>query len=426
MKKIIIKIISSVLVFAMTAVFIANLAPYNTFETEAANITQADIQKLKDKIAANDAKIKQTNDKINKLSGDISNYLKTVEELQTKIANLESNIFDTKTLIEKYEQLIDETEDKIYERENQINSKYDDFLEIIKKNFEEGNKSYLEILFDSEGLSDFLSRADRLGAIITYEQTVLSNLEKEIEGLKDLTVTLENAKKETVELGAYQASAENELQKSLNEAESQLKKLQSDKAALEKVQKQAAADDKTLDKQLEEMLKKYQEQQAAEANAKLLWPVDAKYRRISSKYGWRNLWGEKDFHLGIDIVGARKGEIAGANVYASAAGTVITAKYHNSYGYYILIDHGNTISTLYAHCSKLLVKAGQKVSRGQVIAYVGLTGNTSGYHLHYEVRKNGSTTDPLAKNGNSKESWLVMLNSGSYVDPIKNGLLTFD
>jgi murein DD-endopeptidase MepM/ murein hydrolase activator NlpD len=178
--------------------------------------------------------------------------------------------------------------------------------------------------------------------------------------------------------------------------------------------------------ELEEMLKKYQEQQAAEANAKLLWPVDAKYRRISSKYGWRNLWGEKDFHLGIDIVGARKGEIAGANVYASAAGTVITAKYHNSYGYYILIDHGNTISTLYAHCSKLLVKAGQKVSRGQVIAYVGLTGNTSGYHLHYEVRKNGSTTDPLAKNGNSKESWLVMLNSGSYVDPIKNGLLTFD
>lgn len=426
MKKLTLKIISSVLVFAMSAIFMANLVPYNTLETEAANITQADIQKLKDKIAANDEKIKQTNDKINKLSGDITNYLKTVEELQNKISNLESNISDTKTLIAKYEVLISETEDKIFEKENQINAKYDDFLDIIRKNFEEGSKSYLEILFDSEGLSDFLSRADRLGAIITYEQTVLSSLEKEIEGLRDLTVTLENAKNDTVELGKYQSSAEDELQKSLTEAQTQLNRLQKDQAALKKVQQQAAADDKTLDKQLSEMLKKYQEQQAAEANAKLLWPVDAKYRRISSPYGWRWLWGEKDFHLGIDIVGARRGEIAGANVYASAAGTVVTAKYHNSYGYYVLIDHGNTISTLYAHCSKLLVKAGQKVSRGQVIGYVGLTGNTSGYHLHYEVRKNGSTTDPLAKNGNSKESWLVILNNGSYVDPIKNGLLTID
>ena len=224
----------------------------------------------------------------------------------------------------------------------------------------------------------------------------------------------------------YQSSAESELRKSLSEAEAQLKKLQSDEAALKKVQQQAAAYDKTLDKELEETLKKYQEQQEAETNAKLLWPVDPVNKRISSPYGWRMLWGEKDFHLGIDIVGPKKGSIAGANIYASADGTVLTAKYNNSYGYYILIDHGNKISTLYAHCSRLLVKVGDRVERGQVIAYVGLTGNTNGYHLHYEVRVNGSTTDPLAKNGNSKESWLVMMHNGKYVDPVQNKLLTYD
>ena len=426
MKKIAIKSIAFMLVFSFVAFFMANLAPYNVFEADAANITQADIQKIRDKITANENKIKQNEAKLKSLANDIANYLDIVEELQNKISNLEGTISDTKELIIKYDELISQTKVQIYERENHINAKYDDFLEIIRKNFENGNQSYLEILFDSKGFADFLSRADRLGSIISYEETVLVSLEKEIEDLMYLKETLDKAKQETITLENYQSNAENELSKSLKEAEAQLTKLNNDQAALKKVQQQAAAYDKQLDKELEEALKKFQEQQTADTNAKLLWPVDPVNKRISSPYGWRNLWGEKDFHLGIDIVGPRKGSIAGANIYASADGTVITAKYNNSYGYYVLIDHGNKISTLYAHCSKLLVKAGDRVERGQVIGYVGLTGNTNGYHLHFEVRYSGSTTDPLAKNGNVNESWLVMMHNGKYVDPVKNKLLTYD
>ncbi len=426
MKRIAIKSIAFILVFSFVAIFVANLAPYNVFEADAARITQADIQKIKDKIKANENKIKQNEAKLNTLASNIENYLDIIEELQNKISNLEDTISDTKELILKYEELIAQTEIQIYERENHINAKYDDFLEIIKKNFEDGNQSYLEILFESKGFADFLSRADRLGSIISYEQMVLASLEKEIEDLKNLTATLNDAKKETVNLENYHSNAENELTKSLNEAEAQLEKLQNDQAALKKVQQQAANLDKQLDKELEEALKKYQDQQTADVNAKLLWPVDPVNKRISSPYGWRILWGEKDFHLGIDIVGPKKGSIAGANIYASADGTVITAKYNNSYGYYILIDHGNKISTLYAHCSKLLVKVGDRVERGQVIAYVGLTGNTNGYHLHYEVRYSGSTTNPLDKDGSASESWLVMMHNGQYVDPVKNKLLRYD
>ena len=95
----------------------------------------------------------------------------------------------------------------------------------------------------------------------------------------------------------------------------------------------------------------------------------------------------QDFHTGIDI-----GAAYGTNILAANSGKVITAAYHWAYGYYVMIDHGGGIVTLYAHSSKLLVTVGQMVSRGQVIALVGSTGMSTGAHLHFEVRTNRNGT----------------------------------
>lgn len=423
MKSKIFRCISTFLAFSLIAAFMATTVPYNSFDADAANVTQADIQKIKDKISANEKKIESNNKKIDSLKNDISNYLEIVEQLEYKISSLENNISDTKDLISKYELLIDQTQTQICEKEDQIATKYESFFEILRLSYEDGTQNYLEILFDSENLVDFLSRVDRLGAIISYEQTVLSELENEITDLNSMKATLEDAKNETVELSTSQEKSEKELQESLKEAEAQLKKLNKDKAALEKVQKEAAALDKELDKELEALIKKYQEQQQADANAKLLWPVDSYNKRISSPFGWRTIWGERDYHTGIDIVGPKSGSIAGDNIYASADGTVLISKYNSSYGNYIVIDHGNTISTCYAHLTKRKVSAGDKVKRGQVIGTVGTTGSSTGYHLHYEVRVNGAKTDPLHKNGSKTESWMVINYNGKYVDPVKNGIL---
>lgn len=120
------------------------------------------------------------------------------------------------------------------------------------------------------------------------------------------------------------------------------------------------------------------------------WPLDiyASYS-VSSEFGWRYLYGIKDFHYGIDLSCA-----AGTNVYAFASGTVIKAEYHWSYGNYVLIDHGGGISTRYAHMSECAVYEGQYVSAGQLVGHVGLTGTTTGYHLHFEVREDGNVVDP--------------------------------
>ncbi|MDY5100390.1 MAG: M23 family metallopeptidase, partial [Oscillospiraceae bacterium] len=120
------------------------------------------------------------------------------------------------------------------------------------------------------------------------------------------------------------------------------------------------------------------------------WPVDCYL--ITSEYGYRihPIQNVTKFHAGVDI-GAQSGQ----SIYASAAGTVAVSTYNDSYGNYVLINHGGGNATLYAHMSSTAVTAGQYVSQGQVIGYVGSTGWSSGPHLHFEIRLNGSTVNPL-------------------------------
>ena len=123
------------------------------------------------------------------------------------------------------------------------------------------------------------------------------------------------------------------------------------------------------------------------------WPVPG-YSNISSGYGWRTLYGKADFHTGIDISGGGR-VIYGAGVAASLSGTVQTTVYGSrGYGYYIIVDHGGNNKTLYGHLSAIYVTPGQTVIQGDTIGAVGSTGNSTGPHLHFEIRQNGQKVDP--------------------------------
>lgn len=126
------------------------------------------------------------------------------------------------------------------------------------------------------------------------------------------------------------------------------------------------------------------------SGGQLNWPLEPGTAYfISSEQGWRDLYGMSDYHLGLDIACDN-----GTPVHAAEGGTVLKSESHPSYGEYVLIDHGNGISTLYAHMSSRNVSAGDPVYSGQVIGWVGLTGNTYGYHLHFEVRESGTVVNP--------------------------------
>jgi murein DD-endopeptidase MepM/ murein hydrolase activator NlpD len=119
------------------------------------------------------------------------------------------------------------------------------------------------------------------------------------------------------------------------------------------------------------------------SSAGFIWPVDG---TVVSGYGWR--WGR--MHEGIDIAAS-----TGTPIWAAAAGSVIYAGWLGGYGNLVVVDHGNGLATAYAHASSILVSVGQSVSQGETVSLVGSTGNSSGPHLHFEVRVNGSAVDPL-------------------------------
>ena len=114
-----------------------------------------------------------------------------------------------------------------------------------------------------------------------------------------------------------------------------------------------------------------------------IWPVNG---AVVSGFGWRG----SRMHEGIDISAS-----SGTPIWAAAAGTVIWSGWRGGYGNAVVIDHGNGLATLYAHSSALLVSVGQSVEQGETVALVGTTGNSSGPHLHFEVRVNGTAVDPL-------------------------------
>lgn len=128
---------------------------------------------------------------------------------------------------------------------------------------------------------------------------------------------------------------------------------------------------------------------SGQSSGSLMWPVPSVHS-ITSYFAWR--WGT--MHWGIDIAGHGGGQ----TIVAADGGTVttaVTSGWGDGYGHYVVINHGNGIETLYAHCSTVLVQSGQKVSKGQPIAYIGSTGDSTGYHCHFEVHAYGTKVNPL-------------------------------
>ena len=124
---------------------------------------------------------------------------------------------------------------------------------------------------------------------------------------------------------------------------------------------------------------------------KVTWKVPIKYTAFTSPYGWRThpIYGTKKFHYGVDLAAP-----TGTPIYATRSGTVDTAAFHSSMGYYVQINHGDGYKSIYMHMTRYTVKAGQHVGQGEVIGYCGSTGASTGPHLHFGISKNGSYVNP--------------------------------
>ena len=283
------------------------------------------------------------------------------------------------------------------------------FTKRVRDIYMHGQLSYLDVVLGAKDFSDFSNRLELLRRIIDADITLISDIRKERAAIETAKQELETQRARQAQLRDQAAAKRDEIESRRKEQQAILYQAQNDKAVAE----QAYNEYQQSSQAIAEMLRQRAADRAAQAAAAaaqassgggggsdyyqpvsgsgaMIWPVNGV---VTSPYGYRThpIFGTTIYHSGIDIGGDY-----GTPVHAADGGVVVEAGWISGYGYAVIIDHGNGLSTLYGHNQELAVSEGQSVSQGQVIAYAGSTGNSTGPHVHFEVRANGDPVDPSA------------------------------
>ena len=283
------------------------------------------------------------------------------------------------------------------------------FTKRVRDIYMHGQLSYLDVVLGAKDFSDFSNRLELLRRIIDADITLISDIRQERAAIETAKQELETQRARQAQLRDQAAAKRDEIESRRKEQQAILYQAQNDKAVAE----QAYNEYQQSSQAIAEMLRQRAADRAAQAAAAaaqassgggggsdyyqpvsgsgaMIWPVNGV---VTSPYGYRThpIFGTTIYHSGIDI-----GVDYGTPVHAADGGVVVEAGWISGYGYAVIIDHGNGLSTLYGHNQELAVSEGQSVSQGQVIAYAGSTGNSTGPHVHFEVRANGDPVDPSA------------------------------
>ena len=295
--------------------------------------------------------------------------------------------------VELYTSLVEQKKlevDSALERENEQLANYRRHVRAMEEN---GSFTWLAIIFGSKSLGELLSNIDMVGEIMeadrrSYEQYTAAREESErVQAEYEEMLTELDAKQ--AELEAEKAELEAEIEEAEQLIVELEEQLETDRAAYE----EQLAKEQALESEIQSMIAELERQEAANSivsTGTYIWPLPG--YSPGSAYGWRihPIWGDMRFHAGEDI-----GAPSGTPILAADSGVAtVIPNNGNGYGNYIIINHGGGRTTLYAHMSAFAVSNGQSVTQGQTIGYVGSTGNSTGPHLHFEVRVNGATTDP--------------------------------
>lgn len=403
---------------------VGSLAFYSVFAapdaSKYANNTQ--VQEYQSKISALQDEQDALKDRLSDVRNERYTAQQQANDISALIANTNEMIATTEMLIDDIRtRIVDKTiqisqvEEEISKKEDEIEETKNQFLEIVRAQYIYGSPTIIEVIYDSDGITDMLSKVQYMGSVMDYATKLLDKYEVQKDELEVMHNDLTTAKEELEAEEQLLVEYEEELIAQKSELEYQ-KGLQDDIVeALLMTEEEILADyEKAIAAEKEEnaRLERLLEKLAAESTGSYVggaldWPVSKSIKYISSYYGNRTYYymGRKvsDFHMGIDIPAA-----VGTDIYAAQSGKVILASSHYSYGNYMIIDHGGGITTLYAHCTKLLKGVGTYVEKGEHIAEMGSTGNSTGSHLHFEVRVNGKHTNPLGSSGSPTGSaWIV-------------------
>ncbi|MBR3396006.1 MAG: peptidoglycan DD-metalloendopeptidase family protein [Firmicutes bacterium] len=319
---------------------------------------------------------------------------KNLEDVQAEIRSLDQKIYASQVELQELTKDLNKTKEDIAaaleeleQLQKDIEKQNDDLNARLRSMYKNGDVGMLSVLFGSSSMSDFMTNMDMVERVYNADAELLEGLEDQYDVVDEQKNKLQALKDQLIVQQEAVSAKKAALEEDKAEVEQKRKDVQAD---VDSLAAQYAAVKKEADN-LTGTIKVLQSANTQYIGGAMCWPSQAS-TRITSPFGWRYLalLGGRNYHTGVDI-----GAAGGTNILAANSGKVIKAGWNNSYGYMVMIDHGGGIVTLYAHSSKLLVKTGDVVARGQAIALIGSTGQSTGNHLHFEVRVNGAYQNPL-------------------------------
>lgn len=372
-------------------------------------VNATSISDLKEQKEQKESKKEEAEAVLAQLQGEQKSILDAIAELDKQVEAYTNEITELEAQQTQLEADIETKQAELTVAQKQEQEQYAAMKERIKYSYENGNPSYLDVLFSTSDISDIVNQSEYAEQIYSYDKNMFDDLVATREKIAETKEGLENdlAEVEDIKLEVEDNKAAVEVmiegkqvqvanyEASIGDYQSTIAELEAD---IEATNQAIASAEAAYQEQL-------RQQQAAAGNTSaapsdvqinytggsLQWPVSTG-GSITSYFGRRESPGGigSRNHQGLDI-----GCPTGTPIVACEAGTVIAASYSSSMGNYVTIAHSATMTTTYMHNSSLCVSVGQTVSRGEVIALAGSTGNSTGPHCHLGLRINGSYVDPL-------------------------------
>lgn len=356
-------------------------------------------------LQANADSIQERKQKASQLESQKSQAQTEANQLAQELNTVLTEMQQTQENIKIKEDEISQKEDELMYAQIDANNQYESMKKRIKYMYENGNTQFIEILFESKSIGDFLNNAEYITQISEYDRQMLLEFQQIVKDIEEQQKALEEERAQLETLQDQLIQEQQKVSALLNDKNIEISNLEKeigDNAAKLKELEAAAAEALRVQREAEEARKNQASQGGGSASytpgpsytppagtGQLSNPCPAAY--ISSEFGYRKSPGGigSTNHKGRDYAAA-----TGTPIYAAAAGVVTTVSYSGARGNYIVVNHGNGLATLYQHCSAIYASVGQSVSQGTNIAAVGSTGYSTGPHLHFEVHVNGVPVDP--------------------------------
>lgn len=347
---------------------------------------------------------------VNKNKEYLNIVMQQITTVSNELAHISMDIENTEQQLRDTAVKLEETKARIAERSDLLDSR-------IRLMYTDGAVSYLDVLLSSTSFTDFLERADSLQAIANQDHTLLEEHKHDQELLVQQKAQLNNEYDKVKKLYADAESRRSTLEKKEEEKQQLIAKYyaeieesddiseEQEKLLVELATKRASLE-KEKNKLKAAQIYTYKRKKSSSSSASsgsssggfqgnggsMGLPVNG--ARLSSGYGSRihPITGKRKTHTGVDLAAPQ-----GTDIHAAEGGVVIVAEWWSGYGNTVIIDHGDNVWTLYGHIRNggIKVEKGQQVKRGEKIAEVGSTGNSTGPHCHFEVRINGNPVDPM-------------------------------